>query len=236
MTYTTKNTTAILVFTRTAASEAHHKRFQDHMSFESNKAIANILIQKTIKTVIATGLPYFIVDDLQQEGQNFNERLTNATQSIYDKGFENVIIIGNDCPALTPEIILKANRQLEQHPIVLGPAKDGGVYLIGLQNTTFHPQQFSTLPWLTSQLTRAFLDYAGEAIFLLPLCADIDQAKDLQDYLLSISYKNPIKKQLKQLLGQFFIVSIIVLKNILLRHFYFLPLGLRAPPFGVSNP
>ena len=221
--------TAILIFTRTAKSEARHKCFQNHLGFRQNKAIAKLLIQKTITTIKATTLPYFIVDDLQQQGDNFNERLTNATQYVYGKGFNHVIIIGNDCPNLTPNAILVAYQQLQKNQLVIGPCKDGGVYLIGIQQAYFDENQFLKLPWLTNQLAQAFVAYSNQLVFQLPLQIDIDEANDLRDFLQSIPSTNPLKIQLKRLLGQISRLQAIFQKRIIYR-FLYLPFGLRAPP------
>ncbi|MEJ2278029.1 MAG: TIGR04282 family arsenosugar biosynthesis glycosyltransferase [Candidatus Lokiarchaeota archaeon] len=116
-----------------------------------------------------------------QIGSNLGERMSNAFK-IALKDYEEVIIIGSDCYELRPEILTLAFDQLKSHDIVLGPAKDGGYYLLGLKK--FYPQLFENKEWSTSTV---FMDTLNDvkrldlSIFLLPTLSDIDNVYDLKD-------------------------------------------------------
>ncbi|MFN0276578.1 MAG: DUF2064 domain-containing protein [Chitinophagales bacterium] len=172
-----KQTTAVLLFTRTVAEEAAVKDFSGLHHQKANAHIANKLINHAAHIVSASGLPFFITDSAHQTGNTFAERFLYAIQEVYDSGFENVIAIGNDCPALTVADILHSKIQLEKNICVIGPAIDGGLYLIGLRKKDFHVDPFLHLPWETKNISEAFENYLHEVsatIFSLILKSDID--------------------------------------------------------------
>jgi hypothetical protein len=90
------------------------------------------------------------------------------------------VIIGTDCPDLTIEILTQAFEALKQHDLVLGPAADGGYYLIGLRRLL--PELFVEVSWGTSQVRQQTVEIAQSldlAIAFLPLLNDIDRPEDL---------------------------------------------------------
>jgi len=97
---------------------------------------------------------------------------------------QKAVIIGSDCPELSPEIIEQAFIQLENCDAVFGPANDGGYYLLGLKTvipTVFREMVWSTESVLSETLTR--LDAAGNSYALLPELSDVDHAEDWERYL-----------------------------------------------------
>ncbi|WP_047550770.1 DUF2064 domain-containing protein [Psychroserpens sp. Hel_I_66] len=180
------NQTAILIFANSAEFEAIQKPFQ------SSQLLFDALNLQTLKVVKKTGIPYFLSSEKNQTGNSFGERFTNAIQSVYDKGFENVITIGNDTPHLQSQHILKAVENLKQNDIVLGPSKDGGFYLMGLKKSHFNVETFLKLPWQTSALSRSiskavqsqriklsYLEFLSDIDTLLDAKHNIDSFKKL---------------------------------------------------------
>ncbi|MEG5056589.1 TIGR04282 family arsenosugar biosynthesis glycosyltransferase [Microcoleus sp. A2-C5] len=107
-------------------------------------------------------------------------RMTAAFQKSFNSGVDKAVIIGTDCPALKAEIIAQAFDKLSQHDLVLGPAKDGGYYLIGLRRSI--PELFRGINWGTSEVfaaTRAIAQNLDLNIANLPTLADIDLPEDL---------------------------------------------------------
>ena len=91
------------------------------------------------------------------------------------------VLIGTDCPDLGPDIVLNAFEALQSADLVLGPASDGGYYLIGLNRPT--PQVFTDIPWGTDQvchLTNQVATAAGFSVALLPMLDDLDRPEDLR--------------------------------------------------------
>lgn len=189
-----KNKIAILIFAHSADFEAVQK------PFKSSAVLFDALNTKTLRVVEKSGLPYFHSSEKNQIGSTFGERFTNAIQSVYNKGFDTVITIGNDTPHLQTKHLLKAKSQLQQNNIVLGPAKDGGFYLMGLKKSFFNIETFLNLPWQTSQLRYCIsklIQLKGIGVSYLETLSDIDTISDVTN--ITNSFRN-ISKYLKQLL------------------------------------
>ncbi|MDZ7641462.1 MAG: TIGR04283 family arsenosugar biosynthesis glycosyltransferase [Desulfurivibrio sp.] len=91
-----------------------------------------------------------------------------------------ILVIGADAPQLTPEHLAAAGRALEQHELVLGPAVDGGYYLLGLNKP--HPRLFQDIAWGTARVYEQTLAAArrlGLSCATLPTLTDIDRPPDL---------------------------------------------------------
>lgn len=117
----------------------------------------------------------------QLEGGDLGDRMHAAFQRCFGEGAEKVVIVGTDCPGLSGRIMLRAFDELDQAPLVLGPALDGGYYLIGL--TGVPPKLFEGIPWGTDQVLRRTVDLAKRlelpVTLLIPL-GDVDRPEDLK--------------------------------------------------------
>lgn len=151
------------------------------------------LNKQTIAKVEKTGLPYFHISEAQQKGYTFGERYTNAIEQVYAHGFDNVITIGNDTPHLKTKQLLKAARTLQKDSMVLGPSRDGGYYLLGINKAQFNADLFLKLPWQTTSLTKSIsrlLTTNKIKVIFLKRLEDIDtvvDAKSLYDGFQKIS-------------------------------------------------
>jgi rSAM/selenodomain-associated transferase 1 len=81
----------------------------------------------------------------KQTGADLGERMRNAFQASFRAGHRRTVIIGTDCPGITPDTVRNSFQKLENNDLVLGPAQDGGYYLIGL--SSFQPELFSDINW-----------------------------------------------------------------------------------------
>jgi uncharacterized protein len=111
---------------------------------------------------------------------DLGDRMALAIKTAVDAGYERVIIIGTDCPGLSADILQLAFQQLRDRDVVLGPAIDGGYYLIGMQR--FIPELFVGIDWGTSAVRQQTIEIAtklGLSMGDLPLLADIDRPEDL---------------------------------------------------------
>ncbi|HEX8750187.1 MAG TPA: TIGR04282 family arsenosugar biosynthesis glycosyltransferase [Nitrospira sp.] len=118
---------------------------------------------------------------IDQEGQDLGERMHRAFEAFFLRGYRHVLIVGTDVPSLPLSYYQQALELLEKHDLVLGPALDGGYYLIGLNQSA--PTLFENMPWSTDQvlpLTRAKAESLGLRIALLPEWRDIDRVEDLR--------------------------------------------------------
>ncbi len=112
--------------------------------------------------------------------------LGSRMQKAFEEALQSsrrVLIIGSDCPLLTTNHIEQAFDLLEEHPYVLGPATDGGYYLLGMREPT--PELFAGMPWSTDQvadLTLGRIRELGASCGMLPTLPDIDFAEDWETY------------------------------------------------------
>lgn len=89
---------------------------------------------------------------LVQRGETFGERITNGAADAFQLGYQNVVIVGNDCPDISPNDVSRAVDLLKGGAsYVGGPTKDGGAFLVGLRHDS-NSNLFRELPWQTSHL------------------------------------------------------------------------------------
>lgn len=119
-----------------------------------------------------------------QTGGDLGEKMLNATQTIIKAGYKRVIIVGTDSPYLDTQIVHDAAVQLEKFDVVLGPAVDGGYYLIGMSG--LHPELFENMKWSTDRVLEDTTQRAKESnltVHLLKTLIDIDTKEDLDTVL-----------------------------------------------------
>jgi rSAM/selenodomain-associated transferase 1 len=122
------------------------------------------------------GLPWRV----QPAAGALGERMAHAFAEAFAAGAGRVVIIGTDCPGLTADFLRQAFAQLATHDLVIGPATDGGYYLLGmneLQPSLFTNKQWSTATVLPATLADAV--HLGLRVAQLPTLADVDSAADL---------------------------------------------------------
>jgi hypothetical protein len=115
----------------------------------------------------------------QSEG-DIGDRMASAFQASFAAGMTAVVLIGSDCPELNAPLMVEAFQLLRQHDLVLGPALDGGYYLIGLRRLI--PELFTGIPWSTAEVLQQTITIAkrlGLAVAKLPLLSDVDRPEDL---------------------------------------------------------
>jgi rSAM/selenodomain-associated transferase 1 len=114
-----------------------------------------------------------------QSGEDFAARLLHAFQWPFEHGYRNMVIIGSDSPHISATIIEKALDALEEADVALGPAEDGGYYLIAMRKPY---DVFSGIPMSTSEvleMTIALAQHQGLTVKLLDTLFDVDEMPDL---------------------------------------------------------
>jgi len=127
-----------------------------------------------------------------QKGNDIGERMANAFIRSFSKGFHRVILVGADIPDLTAKIIDDAFSSLQKYPAVIGPALDGGYYLLGFNSNIFIPDVFEDIPWGTDRVyeqTLTGFEKKRLQVHTLPIWRDIDTYKDLVHFY-KINKKN----------------------------------------------
>jgi uncharacterized protein len=114
-----------------------------------------------------------------QTGDSLGSRLIHALQNVHSSGASRVVVIGTDCDQLDESHLAQAFDALDDHDVVIGPASDGGYYLIGTRH--FQPQLFENIAWGTDQVFAKTVEIAKQSrqrlVTLTPL-SDVDFPED----------------------------------------------------------
>lgn len=119
-----------------------------------------------------------------QVGFTLGERLQGGLAESFATGAQRVAVIGTDCPYLCAADIENAWNLLGAHDAAIGPAEDGGYWLLGLKAP--QPELFADIAWGTSSVLRQTLDRAerlGLKVATLRTLADVDTASDWEHFL-----------------------------------------------------
>jgi rSAM/selenodomain-associated transferase 1 len=121
----------------------------------------------------------------QQRGENLGDRLTAAFDEMFGTGVDRCVVIGADAPTLPPDRVSGALDQLGSSDAVVGPAADGGYYLIGVRRKAWlrARRMFESVPWSTERVLEVTLSRASEGglgVAILPQWYDIDRPDDLR--------------------------------------------------------
>ena len=129
-----------------------------------------------------------------QSAGDLGERMARAFENGFRDGARAIVLIGSDCPGLSSQVLGSALERLEQAPVVLGPATDGGYYLVGLVRPV--PELFRGIAWGGDRVLAQSIETLkriGITPILLPELADIDRPADLKEWgrLLAFESKGP---------------------------------------------
>jgi hypothetical protein len=159
-----------------------YRRLAEHAVREARAAGAELRIHFTppdreaeVRAWLGDGPLY-----LPQSTGDLGARMEAAFRAAFAAGAERVVIIGSDLPDLSAALLRRAVDALDTHPAVLGPARDGGYYLLGMR--TMIPGVFTDILWSTPEvlaLTLHRMRAAGIEPALLETLSDVDEAGDL---------------------------------------------------------
>ena len=211
----------ILVFVRVPALGHGKSRLASTMGVESAHRIAEFLLRRTLETCAPfhhVQICYTPADagrvvqgwmrpgwtcSAQVDG-DLGVRMARAFQEAFAEGFSRVLAIGCDCPEMTTKDLQDAEHALEQSEVVLGPARDGGYWLLGMRR--FYPELLSEIPWSTDAVFQRTLEraaWAGLSVSLLRRLSDIDTESDWIEFLAvnpSINLPLQVKTELPKVL------------------------------------
>jgi len=196
------NSPLILLFIKAPVRGQVKTRLASVLGEEAALYLYRLFVLDIIDTLEQTGIPvricYTPADSGQaisgwlgpgrhyqpQEGKDVGERMENAFQQAFSEGVSRALLIGSDIPDLPPDVFSEALRALEGNDAVIGPARDGGYYLIGFRSDTFLPALFQGIEWSTNTVltdTLAIFAREGRTVHRLPLWGDVDTIDDLKD-------------------------------------------------------
>ncbi len=125
-----------------------------------------------------------------QKGEELGDRMGNAFEAEFKSEAERVVMIGADCAELTLGHIERAFGMLKLHDIVIGPAEDGGYYLIGMNEN--HQEILQDVPWSTEHVLEVTKELAEEnhlSVGYLEKLSDVDHEADLAKHPWLLSEK-----------------------------------------------
>jgi len=186
----------IIIFTRNPELGKVKTRLAKTVGNESALNIYKHLLnhtEKTIRSIESDKAVYYSVKirdndiwDNQiyqkhlQKGDDLGIRMLNAFESAFKNNYKKVVIVGSDLYDLNPQDIKKAFNELEKNDVVIGPAKDGGYYLLGIKK--LQSQVFKNKDWGTETVLKDTLaNLNNKKVKLLEEKNDIDIWEDIKD-------------------------------------------------------
>ena len=165
-----------------------HKNLVERMveivrSFINNKPIKLIISfnhsdTKQIKNWLGSKIIYH-----KQSGDNLGGKISSNFKQVLKSGVDKAILIGTDIPEISPKHLNIALTTLKNHDTVLGPASDGGYYLIGMNRDSYSPKLFQNINWgragVLNQTLNKIIDL-GSDYYLMDKLNDIDTPEDLK--------------------------------------------------------
>ena len=120
---------------------------------------------------------------IPQRGDTLGDRMRNVFADVFERGYSKIVLTGSDLPTLPPAYVEQAFDDLSntRNPVVLGPARDGGYYLIGLRELC--PELFASIPWSTPGVLSSTIRNAERLhlnVSLTPEWYDVDALDDLR--------------------------------------------------------
>lgn len=130
-----------------------------------------------------------------QKGADLGRRMENAFREAFFMGYDRVVLVGSDIPALSADILQEALEALTPEQACLGPADDGGYYCIGFHQKGFVPNVFHAMEWGSDsvmQQTADILEEKGMPYYELINLADTDTIEDVET-LVALGTSGPLK-------------------------------------------
>ena len=122
-----------------------------------------------------------IFQKYQQVGEDLGFRMLHAFKNGFEAGYEKVLIIGSDLYDLTPDTIANAFLALDKNDLVIGPAEDGGYYLLGIN--LLEEKVFKNKNWGTETVRKDTLEeLKDKKVFLLEELNDVDVFEDIEHH------------------------------------------------------
>ena len=120
----------------------------------------------------------------QQTGNDLGEKMINAFLTIFNEGTDHVLLIGSDIPHISGDLISHYFLELAENQAVIGPANDGGYYLIGFQKDAFFHDIFKQINWSSDKVfsqTIARIKRCNLTYYTGPVYQDLDTFTDLKE-------------------------------------------------------
>lgn len=187
---------AIIIFVRHPGHGKVKTRLAATIGNDKALAVYRFLLKHTHNLIKKIPIPVYIYyegtivnDDLWkgdniykklQIGKDLGEKMANAFLEVFERGYHKVVIIGSDCYELDSATIMESFKALNDSDIVLGPARDGGYYLLGM-NAPFK-NVFKNIEWSTPSVFSKTVEQINQYKYrftTLPVLTDVDTEDDI---------------------------------------------------------
>lgn len=152
----TNSDSRILYFTRRPEIEARVKQLV--LNPRQNGQVIRQLYHWVKSSIHASSIPFVELNETDQQGHSFGEKLANGVQALIDDGVSNIIVLGNDSPDLDASDLNLALEGMQEGSQVVGQSLSGGSWIIGIKAEHFEKDKFENLPWQTTALGAALTD------------------------------------------------------------------------------
>ncbi len=205
----------LVLFGREPSPGSVKSRLAEAIGFERAADVYALLLEHALAVARDSGLPWTLslaeqpsadwvgrlertTWEVQVEG-DLGRRLAQTFVRHLEDGVDQVVIVGSDCPGVTVRHLRRSFRRLEAHRAVVGPARDGGYWLIGQRRPAV--DLFSGVPWSsprTLDATRQRLGALGLSWAELETLADVDTAADLASAIIDVSLPVGLRRKLER--------------------------------------
>lgn len=196
-----RNQSIILLFVRAPVKGKIKSRLGSAIGEDAALELYRNFVLDTIDAIVKSGHPFRIFFHppdagealaswlgphfhyIPQAGDDLGENMERAFRKVFTEGFTRAVLLGSDIPDVTPAVLNEAIESLGTNDVVMGPAADGGYYLIGCNRGSFLPNVFHGIVWGTSTVFRETMGILHEAslrVHLVPEWQDVDTKDDLK--------------------------------------------------------
>jgi len=191
---------AVIIFAKAPEKGKVKTRLARAMDEDLAVSIYRKLVEKTLETVLQTPfLPIVCFSPAEKEqmmkdwlgrdlsymvqtGSDLGGRMAACFQAAFEKEMSQVVVIGSDIPGIQPNHLADTFSLFKEHDAVIGPACDGGYWLIGFNRKSFSPHVFADIPWSTEDVLDRTMGKCAELNLAVGFSAklrDLDTADDL---------------------------------------------------------
>ncbi|MDF7808402.1 TIGR04283 family arsenosugar biosynthesis glycosyltransferase [Pontiellaceae bacterium B12219] len=163
------------------AAAALQREMTEHTVRQARSTGADLEVRYTGGTVeqmrdwLGTDLIY-----AEQGEGDLGERMQRACEDAFSKGWKKALLVGSDCPSNDWKNLTEAFQELDSHDVVIGPASDGGYYLIGLGRAVSTKPLFENIDWGGERVFEQTMQAAsGLSVHQLPKRHDVDLVEDI---------------------------------------------------------
>jgi len=128
-----------------------------------------------------------------QMGSDLGHKMAYAFEDAFQNGATKVAIIGSDNAEITSDVLEKAFIKLDETDIVIGPAKDGGYYLLGMNR--YHPQLFEGVEWSTEEVLQTTINIIEQLGLTYTKLKPLNDVDTIEDW---VEVKDQLMKGLKE--------------------------------------